>query len=238
MQTFQDIDIAIVVPSLNEELTIGLFVDWCIEGLKNAGVTNGQILIIDSSTDRTPEIAEQHGAEVLRVPKRGLGRAYIDAIPNIRGNYVIMGDCDLTYDFRELSAFLEKFNEGYEFIMGSRFKGSIEKGAMPFLHQYFGTPVTTWFLNQFFNTHYSDIHCGMRGLTKDALLRMDLHSQSWQYASEMIIKAKHLGLRSTEVPISFYIAPEGRESHLKRIGWYSSWYAGMDDPKNGHGIWG
>src|ERR1700731_1820922 len=93
--------ISIVVPCLNEELVIGEFVDWCRQGLADLGLPC-QILIIDSSTDRSPEIAEAHGAEVLRVPRRGLGRAYIDALPHIRGDYVVLGDCDLTYDFREL----------------------------------------------------------------------------------------------------------------------------------------
>src|SRR5438874_1730769 len=97
--------VTIVIPCLNEELVIGEFVDWCHQGLRAAGV-DGQILIVDSSTDRSAEIAEAHGAEVLRVPKRGLGRAYIDALPHVRGDHVIMGDCDLTYDFREIRPFI------------------------------------------------------------------------------------------------------------------------------------
>ncbi|RLT12904.1 MAG: glycosyltransferase, partial [Planctomycetota bacterium] len=99
------VTLSIVIPCLNEEICIGEFVDWCHQGLSDAGVT-GEILIIDSSTDRSPEIAETHGARVLRVPKRGLGRAYIDAVPHIRGQYLIMGDCDLTYDFRQLKPFV------------------------------------------------------------------------------------------------------------------------------------
>jgi glycosyltransferase involved in cell wall biosynthesis len=130
------VELSIVVPAMNERITVGEFVDWCREGLETAGVP-GQILIVDSSTDETPETALKHGAEVLRTPKRGLGRAYIDSIPYIRGNWIIMGDADLTYDFRHLGGFIEKFREGCEFIMGSRFKGTIEKGAMPPLHQYF-----------------------------------------------------------------------------------------------------
>src|SRR3954453_19585322 len=113
--------VSIVVPCLNEERTIGEFVDWCWQGLAEAGGEGGG-LIVASSTDRSPEIAEAHGARVLRVPKRGLGRAYIDAIPHIRGEYVVMGDCDLTYDFRELKPFIEQLEAGAEFVMGSRFK--------------------------------------------------------------------------------------------------------------------
>src|ERR1700692_4224249 len=104
------VEVSIVVPSLNEEITVGEFVDWCKEGLERAGV-RGQILIVDSSTDKPPEIVLAHGGEVLRTPKRGLGRAYIDAIPYIRGQWIVMGDADLTYDFRELSPFVEAFRK-------------------------------------------------------------------------------------------------------------------------------
>ncbi len=217
--------LTIVVPCLNEESVIGEFVDWCREGLRAAGVT-GQILIVDSSTDHSAEIAEAHGAEVLRVPRRGLGRAYIDALPHVRGDYVLMGDCDLTYDFRELRPFLEKLNAGNEFVMGSRFKGYIEPAAMPGLHRYFGTPVTTFILNSIYGSRFSDIHCGMRALTRDALGRLQLQSQSWEYASEMVLKASRLRLRTAEVPVRFYKDREGRVSHHKRSGWLSPWLAG------------
>jgi glycosyltransferase involved in cell wall biosynthesis len=219
------VDLSIVIPAMNEEVTIGEFVDWCREGLRTAGVS-GQILIVDSSTDRTPEIAVGRGAEVLRVPPRGLGRAYIDAGPFIRGKWIVMGDADLTYDFRELAPFVAEFRKGSEFVMGSRFHGSIEAGAMPALHQYFGTPLTTWILNVIYHSKFSDIHCGMRGLTRDALLRIDLHSQSWEYASEMVLKAARIGLRIAEVPVKFYKDREGRVSHHRRQGWLSPWIAG------------
>jgi hypothetical protein len=214
-----------VVPALNEEITVGEFVDWCKEGLERAGV-RGQILIIDSSTDNTPQIVLAHGGEVLRTPKRGLGRAYIDASNYIRGQWIVMGDADLTYDFRELSPFVEAFRNGAEFVMGSRFRGSIEKGAMPGLHRYFGTPLTTWILNRIYGSHYSDIHCGMRGLTRSALDRIDLKSQSWEYASEMVLKAARLKLRTAEVPVKFYKDRDGRFSHHRRMGWLSPWVAG------------
>jgi hypothetical protein len=222
--------VSIVVPCLNEELTIGEFVDWCFEGLRGCGV-EGEVVIVDSSSDRSPEIAAEHGARVIRVPRRGLGRAYIDAIPHIEGEWVIMGDCDLTYDFRELEAFVEKLREGCDFVMGTRTKGYIEPGAMPRLHRYFGSPITTWILNVIYRTGFSDIHCGMRGTALDALRRMKLESQGWEYASEMILKAKKLGLRTTEVPVHFYKDREGRESHLKRIGWSAPWTAGWNSLK-------
>jgi glycosyltransferase involved in cell wall biosynthesis len=219
-----DPELSIVIPALNEELTVGQFVDWCKQGLAKAGMT-GEILIVDSSDDRTAEIALRHGARVLKTPKRGLGRAYIDALPFIRGRFVLMGDADCTYDFRELRPFVEKFLQGYEFVMGSRWRGSIEPGSMPFLHQYLGTPVTTRILNVLYGSKFSDIHCGMRGITRDALERMDLHSQSWEYASEMILKSVHMHLRTAEVPVTFLKDPEGRLSHHKRAGWFSPWQA-------------
>jgi glycosyltransferase involved in cell wall biosynthesis len=217
-------ELSIVIPALNEELTIGQFVDWCQQGLDDAGV-RGEIIIIDSSSDRTGEIALSRGARVLKAPKRGLGRAYIDAIPFIRSEYVLMGDADCTYDFRKMRPFVERFHDGYEYIMGSRFRGYIEPGSMPPLHQYFGTPLTTWILNFLYRSRFSDIHCGMRGITLRALRKMDLQSQSWEYASEMVLKSVRMELRTAEVPVTFLKDQEGRFSHHKRAGWFSPWQA-------------
>jgi glycosyltransferase involved in cell wall biosynthesis len=217
-------EVSIVIPALNEQLTIGMFIDWCKQGLAEAGAV-GEILIVDSSTDKTAEIAVSKGARVLKTPKRGLGRAYIDSLPFIRGKYVMMGDCDCTYDFRELGPFVAKFRSGTEFIMGSRFRGYIEPGSMPPLHRYLGTPVTTWILNVIFSSHFSDIHCGMRGIARSALERMRLRSQSWEYASEMVLKSVHMKLVTDEVPIRFLKDQDGRLSHHKRSGWFSPWAA-------------
>lgn len=216
--------VSIVIPALDEELTISEFVTWCQQGLEKADIS-GEILIIDSGHDRTTERALAGGARVLRTPKRGLGRAYIDAMPFIRGEWVIMGDADCTYDFRNLSEFIDGFAAGFEFVMGSRWKGSIEPGAMPWLHQYAGTPVTTKILNVLYSTNFSDIHCGMRGITRDALDRMQIQSQSWDYASEMVLRSVHMGLRTTEVPVHFLKDPDGRVSHHVRGGWFSPWQA-------------
>lgn len=218
-------EVSIVIPAMNEELVIAEFMDWCNEGIDAAGVA-AEILIIDSSTDATPDIAFGKGARVLKTPRRGLGRAYQDAIPFIRGRYVILGDADCTYDFRDIGAFLQRFREGHEFIMGSRFKGSIEPGAMPALHRYFGTPLTNFLLNLIYGTRFSDIHCGMRGITLKALKAMKIHSQSWEYASEMIVKSVRMKLDTVEVPVKFYKDRHGRVSHHKRIGWFSPWHAG------------
>ena len=217
-------EFSIVIPALNEALTIADFIDWCKEGLAKAKV-KGEILIVDSSKDDTAKIAHGKGARVLKAPKRGLGRAYQDAVPFIRGKYIVMGDCDCTYDFRELVPFAEKFHGGAEYVMGSRFRGYIEPGSMPPLHQYLGTPVTTWMLNVMYGSHFSDIHCGMRGITKEAFIRMGLRSQSWEYASEMVLKSVHMRLKTEEVPIRFLKDRDGRLSHHKRSGWFSPWHA-------------
>jgi len=217
-------ELTILIPAVDEHLTISDFIAWCHQGLQAAGI-HGEILIVDSSSDATPDIAVAAGARVLCTPKRGLGRAYIDAIPFVRGQYVLMGDADCTYDFRQLAPFVEALQGGAEFAMGSRWKGSIEHGAMPALHQYLGTPVTTWILNVLFGSHFSDIHCGMRGITREALVRMGLVSQSWEYASEMVVKSVRMELRTTEVPVTFLKDREGRLSHHKRSGWFSPFAA-------------
>jgi glycosyltransferase involved in cell wall biosynthesis len=217
-------ELSIVIPTLNEQLTVVEFVHWCQEGLADAGVI-GEILLADSSTDATAERALEAGARVLRVPTRGIGIAYREAITYARGRYVLMGDADCTYDFRRLKPFVDSFHEGYKFVMGSRWKGEIEPGAMPPLHRYFGTPLTTWILNRLYSTHFTDMHCGMRGVTRDDLLAMDLASDSWDYTTEMMAKAVHMGLRTTEVPVPLLKDRDGRVSHHKRVGWFSPWHA-------------
>jgi glycosyltransferase involved in cell wall biosynthesis len=223
--------VSIVIPAANELITIGKFVEWCHEGLSEAGVL-GEILIVSSSNDGTTEVALEKGARVLESPRLGLGRAYIDSIPFIRGKYVILGDADCTYDFRDIRLFIREFENGKEFIMGSRFKGSIEKNSMPILHRYFGTPITTWMLNKLFETSYSDIHCGMRGITLNSLKLINLKSQSWEYASEMIIKVKKHGIATSEVPVNFYKDMNGRQSHHKRSGWLSPFKAAWKNIKS------
>lgn len=209
--------VSIVVPAADEELTVATFVAWCHEGLARAGA-KGEILIVDSSTDRTAALAHGAGARVLKCPRRGLGRAYIDALPYIRGKYVIMGDADCTYDFRELAPFVKALEDGAEFVMGSRRRGAIEPGSMPLSHRFFGSPITTWALNRIYGSRFTDIHCGMRAIRREALDCMGLSSQSWEYASEMVLKSVRMKLRTSEVPVVFYKDRDGRVSHHKRAG--------------------
>jgi len=222
--------ITVLVPAMDERETISTFIEWCHEGLADAGLP-GEIVIVDSSSDETPRLALAGGARVVHTEPKGLGAAYIEGIKWIRGSFVILGDADCTYDFRELGRFVEQWNAGSKFVMGSRFKGSIEDGAMPRLHRYFGTPVTTWMLNRIFGSKFSDIHCGMRGVDADALRAMTISSPSSEYASEMIIKAVEMELPTSEVPIHFYADRGTRQSHMKRRGPLEPFRAGWRNVK-------
>ncbi len=225
-----EIELSIFIPSFNEKKTIKKFIEWCKLGISSLGLEKkSEIIIIDSSDDGTDQIALENGAKVVKAPLRGLGRAYLDGIDFVSGKYMILGDADCTYDFKNLENFYKKFNDGYEFIMGSRRKGNIEKNSMPKLHRYFGIPITNFLLNFIYNSKFSDIHCGMRGITKDAFLKLGLNSQKWGYASEMLIKAIRLELKTTETPINFYIAANNRESVHVREGWLSPWKAGIQN---------
>jgi hypothetical protein len=161
---------------------------------------SGQILIVDSSTDNTPDIVLERGGEVLRTPKRGLGRAYIDAIRFIRGEWIVraMPTSRMTSASSRHSCASFRMARSSSWVVDSA--AAIEAGSMPALHRYFGTPLTTWILNRIYSSRYSDIHCGMRGITRAALAKIDLKSQSWEYASEMVLKAARLNLRTSEVP--------------------------------------
>jgi glycosyltransferase involved in cell wall biosynthesis len=210
--------------------TIKKFIEWCKLGISNINLQkNSEIIIIDSSDDGTDKIALAAGAKIVKTPLRGLGRAYLDGIEFVSGKYMVFGDADCTYDFRNLKNFYKKFENGYEFIMGSRMQGYIEKGSMPKLHRYFGIPITNFLLNFIYNSKFSDIHCGMRGITKEAFLKMQLNSQKWGYASEMLIKAVRLQLKIAQVPINFYVALNNRQSVHVREGILSPWIAGIQN---------
>ena len=185
----REIELSIIMPCLNEAETLETCIRKAQSYLHRSGV-RGEIVIGDNgSTDGSQEIARRCGARVIAIPLRGYGAALYGATQAARGKYCIMGDSDDSYDFTNLDGFLEKLRAGYDLVMGNRFRGRIERGAMPPLHQYLGTPITTWILNRLYSSRFSDIHCGMRGITLDALVRMNLQSQSWEYASEMVLKS-------------------------------------------------
>jgi len=220
-----DPEVTILVPALNESVTVRQFVNWCKTGLREAGV-EGEVLIVDSSSDETATIALNAGARVLKVARRGLGRAYIDAIPYVRGRYVILGDADCTYDFREITPFVNELRAGANLVMGSRFRGSIERGAMPFHHRYLGSPGTTLLADILLGLRLTDIHCGMRAMSIESLKSLNLQSQGWEYASEMLVSAVRLGMIIKEVPVNFYKDMVGRVSHVKRQGWTTPFKVG------------
>lgn len=212
--------ISVVMPCLNEEETIGRCVEKALRGLENVGLP-GEVIVADNgSTDRSVEIAEAGGARVIHVPRQGYGNAYLAGFAAARGRYLVMGDSDDTYDFTELGRLIEPLqSEAHDYVLGSRFRGQILPGAMPWLHQYLGNPVLTWMLNRLFRLNVSDAHSGMRAFTRDAYDRMRVQSTGMEFASELIVNAARAGLRVTEVPITYY--PRGGESKLRsfRDGW-------------------
>jgi glycosyltransferase involved in cell wall biosynthesis len=214
----EKIELSIVMPCLNEEETIGNCIKKALKGIELSGMS-GEVVVSDNgSTDRSIEIAGSLGARVVHVEQKGYGNAYKKGLAEAKGKYIIMGDSDDTYDFSDIKAFLDKLNEGYELVVGSRLK-NVQPGAMPFLHRYVGTPVIAFLLNLFFRTGISDPNGGMRGITKEAVNKMNLQSAGMEFASEMIINASREGLKITEIPIIYY--PRKGESKLStfRDGW-------------------
>lgn len=212
--------VSVVIPSLNEGKVIEGTIKRVFEAFEKYKIY-GECIVMDSSTDETPEIASRLGAKVYRIPKKGLGYAYIESFKYLKGDYIIMGDADGTYDFMEMARFIDKLDEGYDFVMGTRLKGSIHKGAMPWSHRYIGTPTLTRMINIFFKTKISDCNSGMRALTRPAFERMKLESHSWEYASEMVIKSALCNMKMTEIPVSLLPDTKGRVPHLNPFdaGW-------------------
>ena len=195
--------LSIVMPSMNEEETIRICIEKAQSIIKKYGI-EGEVIVADNSSDRTPEIAASMGAKVIG-PIKGYGNAYLKGLAEAKGDYIAIADADNTYDLLELDKFLDPLMSGEaDFVMGTRIKGNIKKGAMPWLHQYIGNPLLTGMLNFLFKTEISDAHCGMRAFTKEALNKMHLKTHGMELASEMVIEAAKSELRIKEVPISYY----------------------------------
>jgi glycosyltransferase involved in cell wall biosynthesis len=218
-------DVSVVVPTRNEEITIKQFLEWCFEGFNRSGL-QGEVILLDNSDDRTPEIALANGARVIKVPLKGLGNAYAAGRSAPNGKWIIMGDADCTYDFRNIGPFIEKLRGNFDFVIGNRFIGEIEKGAMPPHHQYFGSPLTSMIFKHGLGLPAGDIHCGMRAMTKDLYLSLPFLEGGWEYATEMIVSARNLEAKIVEIPIKFFKEPPGRISHHKRSSWLSPFRAG------------
>ncbi len=213
--------ITIVIPALNEENTVGICVKKAIETMRNLNV-EGEVIVADNgSTDKTEEVALKAGARVIKTEEKGYGATYRQSIPHAQGEFIIMGDADDSYNFEEIGPFIEKLNQGYEFVMGNRFKGKIEKGAMPLLHRYIGTPILTAIMNLFFKIGISDTNCGMRAFTKNAFEKMKLKTSGMEFATEMIIKASAVGLKMCEIPCNLYRDKRDHPPHLNT--WKDGW---------------
>ncbi len=220
-QSTSPIDVSVVIPCLNEANSIAFCIDKALSAFKTAGI-RGEVVIGDNgSTDGSIEIAETHGARVANATLKGYGHALRAGIEAARGTFIVMGDADDSYDFTEVPRFVAKWREGYEVVMGNRFKGEIKPGAMPWHHKYIGNPILSSMVKILFRTSIGDSHCGMRGFTKDAYLRMDLRTTGMEFASEFVIKAAKLGVKMAEIPITLWPDKRGRPPHLRsfRDGW-------------------
>lgn len=214
-------ELTILMPCLNEAETIVQCIDKAKSYLTREKI-EGEILIADNgSTDGSEYLAEKRGARVIHVAQIGYGAALIAGIQSAQGKYIIMGDADDSYDFSNLSPFLEKLRNGYELVMGNRFQGGIKPGAMPFLNQYLGNPVLSFIGRLFFKTPIGDFHCGLRGFNRDAITRLQLQTPGMEFASEMVIKSTLKQLRIIEVPTT--LSPDGRNRlpHLRK--WRDGW---------------
>lgn len=213
--------LSIVMPCLNERDTIATCIKKAQDTLKNLNVKNEIIIADNGSTDGSAEIAASLGARVIYEHEKGYGNAYRTGIEAARGDYILIGDSDDSYDFTDIGRFIDKLTQGNDLVMGTRFKGQIKKGAMPWLHRYIGNPILTGIMNLFFHTGISDAHCGMRAFSKKAYDQMALQTTGMEFASEMVIKATQLNLKMTEIPITLH--PDGRTGapHLRslRDGW-------------------
>jgi glycosyltransferase involved in cell wall biosynthesis len=214
-------ELSVVMPCLNEARTIEGCIREATGALQAAGI-DGEIIVADNgSTDGSQAIAATAGARVVPVAAKGYGNALRGGIAAARGRYLLMGDADGSYDFSHVGRFVERLRAGDDLVMGNRFLGGIQPGAMPWKNRYLGNPVLSFVGRLFFRTGISDFHCGLRGFSADAYRRMDLRTTGMEFASEMVIKAVLLGLTVSEVPTT--LRPDGRDRppHLRpwRDGW-------------------
>ena len=210
------IEISIVMPCLNEELTIGNCILEIREFFQNTDISYEVIVGNNNSTDRSKEIALELEARVVDVKERGYGITLRKATEAARGKYVIMGDSDLSYDFSNLQPFIDKLRDDFDLVMGNRFSGGIEKDAMPWKNKYIGNPILSRIGKSFFNIQINDFHCGLRGFTKEAFYRWKLQSTGMEYASEIVIKAALHNDAICEVPTKLRKdGRKGRAPHLR-----------------------
>ena len=210
-------EFTILMPCLNEEKTVGECIRQARRGAEKQGISY-EILIADNgSDDNSREIAEKCGARVTVVPEKGYGSALIGGIKAARGRYIIMGDCDLSYDFTNLEGFVSGLREGADLVMGNRFKGNIEKGAMPFMHRYFGVPLLSFIGRVRYKTGVGDFHCGIRAFDREKALALGLSCTGMEFASEIIGKFAMSGAVIKEIPADLRCDGRNGRSHLRSI---------------------
>ena len=215
------LELSIVMPCLNEAETLETCIRKAQQSLQNLDIA-GEVIIADNgSTDGSQAIAQAMGARVVPVKDKGYGSALMGGISAARGKYVIMGDADDSYDFTNLGPFIEKLRQGYDLVMGNRFKGGIKPGAMPKLHKYLGNPVLTAIGRLFFRSPCGDFHCGLRGFSRDAIMSLDLRTTGMEFASEMVVKATLRKMRMAEVPTT--LSPDGRSRPPHLRSWRDGW---------------
>lgn len=213
------VEVSVVMPCLNEQDALADCIRKIRKVFEKEGISAEVIVADNGSTDHSREIAAAEGARVILESKRGYGAAYLGGIKEARGKYIIIGDSDNTYDFNDIPKFLQLMRQGYDFVMGSRFKGMIEKGAMSWSHRYIGNPILSGMCRLFFRTSLSDIHCGMRAFTKEAYQKMRLRTLGMEFATEMVVSALQHNLKIAEIPINY--SPREGESKLSPL--YDAW---------------
>jgi glycosyltransferase involved in cell wall biosynthesis len=215
------VELTILMPCLNEAETVATCVRKARGFLERMGI-DGEVLVADNgSTDGSPELALKAGARVVPVARKGYGSALMGGINAARGRFVIMADADDSYDFSQIDAFVDGLRAGNTMVIGHRFRGGIRRGAMPFLHRYFGNPVLSFACRLLFSSRIGDFHCGLRGVDRAALLQLGLHAPGMEFASEMIVKATLAGWRIAEVPT--VLSPDGRSRAPHLRSWRDGW---------------
>lgn len=215
------LELTIVMPCLNEAETIGACITKALTYIRQNQI-EGEVVISDNgSTDGSIQIAEKLGARVVHATEKGYGSALMTGIESAYGKYVIMGDSDDSYDFSDLNHFVQQLRAGHDLVVGNRFKGGIQKGAMPFLHKYLGNPVLSFIGKLFFHSPVNDFHCGLRGFRQDIVSLLNLRTTGMEFASEMIVKASLFKLKICEVPTTLSVAGRTRPPHLRT--WSDGW---------------
>jgi len=212
----------LLMPCLNEAETLSKCIKKAHQGTKLAGLKDYEILIVDNgSTDGSQALAIAEGARVVSMEKRGYGAALIKGINEARGEYVVMGDADDSYDWSDLKPYVTKLSDGADLVIGTRIKGNIAPNAMPFLHRWIGNPILTGLGNILFRTKLSDYHGGMRGFKRNVIQNLNLRTSGMEFATEMIAKAAIHGLNISEIPINYHVDGRSRKPHLNT--WGDGW---------------